>query len=493
MLRYFLEGMEQNLDKFEDNIIHKLNHISEEDMAAFLDNMNPAEFECSPKLKSEIEDIVMSETNLKKSNKKILLYGKIAACAAVAMSVGFVATNESAKASLAKLFAFAPKQGVVEVAPDDAMYQLNQIDTKVSASDLDLGLISAYTLNDKLTVEYQAVLKGTNLSEIEGILEPGANQNQLTLDYVIEKGYGKYFDFEGVDTSDLKNIYTKPISSVSVNDTEYKGQITNVEYDTEAFMNWGVRITEVYDVPKDVYKNMESASLTLGDVTTTFTLGETTLEETATEAVEQGFIIEKDNIKLRLEPTWTKDYLYIDTYVLSSGDFSYVNGYEHPYPSTNEGMSKVLWINDYPGICLMADGKMIEPEGEPSNMEDPEKHEMFGARYKFDLEGYENCNEFTLKINGVNVVRKDETITVPFGVQDEEKVYDVYNAHLKNVYTYYDAGDSRFPMLDCEIVQESDDILFTDFANMVVNGENMVLSEAYYVKSFPAEIKLERK
>lgn len=485
------------MDRFENNIMDQLNTISEEDMNQFLNHTDPAEFECSPELKSEIEDIVMSKTNLKNTNKnkRVVMFGKIAACAAIAVSISVAGTNDSVKASLAKLFAFAPKQGVTEVAPDDTMYKLNMEDTKVSSADLDLNLLSAYTLNDKLTVEYKAVLKGTNCAEIKGILDQGADQNQLTLDYIVEKGYGKYFDFEGVDASNLTNIYKKPVSSVNVNNKEYKGHITNIAYDTEAAMDFTVEITEEYDVPKDIYKNIENASFTLGDLTTAFTLSESKLQETATAAEENGYIVEQDNIKLRLEPTWTSDYLYIDTYVLSCGDFNYLTSYEHPFVWSNESKEEVYWLNDYSGICLMADGTMIEPEGESAS-EDADNHDIFRVRYKFPLEGFENASDYTIKINGVMGIMGDEKLSIPFDVEDFDKVYDIYSAHLSNVHAYHSNEDPDmpdFPMCDYDITQDRSDLVFAGFDKEEPEGDNMVLSDAYYVKSFAAEIPLERK
>lgn len=484
------------MDKFEKDIINRFSNISDEDMNTIINNTDPSEFECSPKLKSEIEDIVMSKTKLKKTkNNKIKLFISMAACAILIITGSILLTNTSVQAALAKLFTYAPRHGVVEVEPNDTVLKLEDNtsdETNISTGSMDLSIISAYTLEDKLTVEYQAVLTGTSLQNVEGFLDCDSFPEQINLikEYLIDMGYDKYFDFPEGTFKLEEEIFKNPISSVAINGTEYKGKFESIDFASEYPTNFTMTLVQSYDVPRDVYQNITIIDFTFGDITTTLSLTDDhsyidVPESTAPEASSNGNIVESDGIKIEFEPTLTKNELIIDGYVLEKGGYDMIMGLE-AFEQVREWTSGTDSDNEYRIATLHVGDKKIEAylkEDDTNNKAD----NALKQRYYFDISDIDLNEDIYLEIYGLCAVKSfDEKLVLPIDKTSDE-IYNIPNAHVSNISVTY---INEYPYMDCDIDNYDDNVIFSDFFEPKYDNENVTLSAGWYAVKLNAEIPL---
>lgn len=410
----------------------------------------------------------------KKGGEKAVRRWIAAAAAFVIVLAGVTAfSSENVRAAVAKLFGFVPGVGVIEVDEEDtAADSVYILDGTSETSDemVSLDIKSAVIMGDKLELRYTAYLKKITDKDLE------KNINTLS-DMYFEKGYNKYFAVSTLE-EDMYQPLT-PITSAAFNGTEITPYNTKVTETESLESARSVCISQFYDLSSMAEGEEMQGVLTLGDLSVDFAMRKIDLDSSA-EGAAGGTAVSIGGVKMLCRPQIKEDRLYIDYYVLDKG------GYKEVYGVRGFGNKTDCLTVAYEEIYGWIDEACIfESEGG-----------MFAGRFVYDLGGYEE-KKAELSIYGMYVKKDFEDKGIFFEDAPERKQtlnktldFDGITAEIAEMSVKYygeeqgyEENENGYLVLRYS-VKDSNDVCFTNFAEISVNGEGV---EGFYVNGYDLE------
>ncbi len=327
----------------------------------------------SDESRQRIREMVNRKMNNKASkNRKadIRLIASAAAAFAVLLVCGVIFSFEPVRASIAKLFGFAPSVGVVENAdPDAPFFVTTNSDISSSNDMIEIEIKDAVVFNNTLEVRYVLNLTDITDKELETHLN---NLDELYL----SKGYGAYFKplDHGFSVSPLSSL-TFMGTSPELLDTSFRGS-------EDVMSARHLCISQTYNVEGLRLDSEPYGKLTVGDISVDFGMKKVILTDSE-ESI--GAVSELDGIKVLCVPRRSGDTLSLDYYVLDCGEYA-------PNPSFRRwDFTDILFAGDTP----------IAGEADLGYIFDSDNSSHMGFRVNYDLSGIEEGTDIAVKTSGI--------------------------------------------------------------------------------------------
>lgn len=418
----------------------------------------------------------MNTANKKNRKTVIRRWAAVAAAFAVVLTCGVVFTSESVRASIAKLFGFAPTVGIVEDVDPDAPFFISERGDVTAENDMiEVSVKNAVIFNDTLEVRY--VLSLTAISEND------LYNNLNTLDELyISKGYGSYF--EPID----HGFSVSPLSQVTLMGTAPTLLSTDVTGSEDVLSGKYICISQTYDVKDMEFDAVPQGVLTVGDVSVDFRMNKVDL---TSDAESIGAIAEIDGIKVLCVPYLDGDTLSLDYYLCDSGEYASDVSFRRYGTDTTR-----LFVGDtspdgYEGttpIDGMYDiGYMFYSEN--SNHVD--------SRFNYDLSSFEEGADITVTADGIFAKKLYDNKALTFDEAPSEtetvnKVIDFDGAKLNiakvshAVYGEdegYEEYENGYLVLTC-FIDDSENEQFIGLREIGING---IPSDGFYFSRYDLE------
>ncbi len=426
--------------------------------------------------RQRIREMVNQKMNTaNKKNRKTVIrrWAAVAAAFAVVLTCGIVFSSESVRASIAKLFGFAPNVGIVESVDPDAPFFISERGDVTDGNDMiEVTIKDAVIFNDTLEVRY--VLNLTAISEKDLY----NNLNSLDELY-LSKGYGNYF--EPLD----HGFSVSPLSQVTLMGSTPSLLSTSVPGSEDILSGKYICISQTYDVKDMEFEAAPQGVLTVGDVSVDFRMNKVDL---TSDAESIGAISEIDGIKVLCVPFLDGDTLSLDYYLCDSGEYTSDVSFRRYGIDTTRLLVGDTSPDGYEGTTL------IDGMYDIGYMFYSENSNHIDSRFNYDLSSIEEGSDITVKAEGIYAKKlyDNKALTFDAALSEEKTVNEVIDfdgakleiAKISHVVYDEDEGYEEYEngyLVLTAAIDNSENEQFIGLSEIGING---IVTDGFYFSQY---------